>query len=186
MFGDEILSASSLYTFNDMLDDEVLLASSSNMLDNGDKILPAFDTHNLGNKISSTSGSHVLSDEKLSDFGSQVLSNGFVLIIVGSESDDNTHRRCQYACEHQDIDCSKKIAIVKNQKQSQTKRLGYKWLVNATCPKSIEEIKITSCYLEHTNYEIHSDTIVFASHYRQFPDEVKESIKYYTLKGINM
>ncbi|CAG8785513.1 9927_t:CDS:2, partial [Gigaspora margarita] len=224
MFGDEILSASSLYTFNNMLNNEVLLAS---ILDNGDEILPAFDSHILGNEILSTSGSHVLSDEKLSDsentlnnnnafdinkqqnveFNDQkkleivsglkfqtwdqldhyikiyAKQNSFVSIIVGSEADDNTHRRCQYACEHQGIGCLKKIAIVKNQKQSQTKWLGCKWLVNATCPKNIEEIKITSCYLEYTNHEIHPNTIVFVSYYQQFPDEVKENIKYYTSKS---
>ncbi|CAG8843919.1 27548_t:CDS:2, partial [Gigaspora margarita] len=46
-------------------------------------------------------------------------------------------------------------------------------------------IKITSCRLEY-NHEIHPDTIIFASNYRQFPDEAKEDIKYYTSKGLNM
>ncbi|RIB16625.1 hypothetical protein C2G38_2189452 [Gigaspora rosea] len=166
-----------------MVDDEVLLASSSNTLDNDNEILPAFNCHILGNEILSTSGSHVLSDEKLSDSGLQVLSicpvqqestsrgpstlgtndientlnndndinkqqnvefndqrkleiapglkfqtwnqldhyikiytkqNRFVSIIVESESDDNTCRRCRYACEHQGIGRSKKTAIVEN------------------------------------------------------------------------
>ncbi|CAG8808308.1 1771_t:CDS:1, partial [Gigaspora margarita] len=35
-------------------------------------------------------------------------------------------------------------------------------------------IKITSCYLEHSNYEIHSNTIAFASYYQQFSNKVKE------------
>ncbi|CAG8697611.1 2473_t:CDS:2 [Dentiscutata erythropus] len=43
-------------------------------------------------------------------------------------------------------------------------------LVNATCPKSTEKIKITSCYLEYTNYEIHPDTTSFAPYYWQFPE----------------
>ncbi|CAG8652195.1 1588_t:CDS:1 [Racocetra fulgida] len=47
-------------------------------------------------------------------------------------------------------------------------------------------IKITFCYLEHNNHKIYLDTIIFAPNYRQFPDEAKEDIKYYTSKGLNM
>ncbi|CAG8766265.1 5916_t:CDS:2, partial [Dentiscutata erythropus] len=112
--------------------------------------------------------------------------NGFVSIITCSEYDDITRRRCRYACEHQGIGHSKKTAILENQKESHTKRLGCKWVVNATCPKTNKKIKINSCYLEHSNHEIYSDTINFASYYRQFPDEVKQEIKYYTSKGLNM
>ncbi|CAG8790688.1 12589_t:CDS:1, partial [Racocetra fulgida] len=61
--------------------------------------------------------------------------------------------------------------ILENQKQSYTKRLGCKWVVNATCPKTTKKIKITSCNLEHSNHEIHPDTLNFASYYRQFLDE---------------
>ncbi|CAG8492179.1 13814_t:CDS:2 [Cetraspora pellucida] len=109
--------------------------------------------------------------------------NGFVSIITCSESDEITRRRCRYACEHQGISYSKKTVILENQKQSHTKWLGCKWVVNATCPKTTKKIKITSCNLEHSNHEIHPDTINFASYYRQFPDEVKQEIKYYTSKG---
>ncbi|CAG8720615.1 23255_t:CDS:2, partial [Gigaspora rosea] len=35
--------------------------------------------------------------------------NSFVSIIVGSESDSTTHRRCRYACEHQDTNLSNTI-----------------------------------------------------------------------------
>ncbi|CAG8853666.1 744_t:CDS:2, partial [Gigaspora margarita] len=59
---------------------------------------------------------------------------------------------------------SKKTAILEQQKQSHMKHLGCKWIVNASCPKTTEKIKITSCYLEH-NHEIHPDTIIFASYY---------------------
>ncbi|CAG8842788.1 41308_t:CDS:2, partial [Gigaspora margarita] len=90
--------------------------------------------------------------------------NSFVLIITCSKSDDITRRRYQYACEHQDIGHSKKIAILENQKQAYTKRLEYKWLVNASCPKKTRKIKINSCYLEH----------------------LKQEIKYYTLKGLSI
>ncbi|CAG8807600.1 39602_t:CDS:2, partial [Gigaspora margarita] len=91
--------------------------------------------------------------------------NGFVSIITCSKSDDITRRRCRYACEHQGIGHSKKTAILKNQKQAYTKRLGYKWLVNA---------------------KIHPDAINFAPYYWQFPDKVKQEIKYYTSKGLNL
>ncbi|CAG8717918.1 3470_t:CDS:2 [Gigaspora margarita] len=50
-----------------MLDDKVLLAFSSNTLNNGNKILLAFDFYILDNKILLTSGSYVLSDKKLSE-----------------------------------------------------------------------------------------------------------------------
>ncbi|KAF0536094.1 protein far1-related sequence 11-like isoform x1 [Gigaspora margarita] len=102
--------------------------------------------------------------------------NGFVSIITCSESDDITCRRCQYACEHQGIDHSKKTAILENQKQAYTKWLGCKWLVNTSCPKKTRKIKINSCYFEHCNHKIHPDTINFAPYYQQFPDEVKQEI----------
>ncbi|CAG8795565.1 27219_t:CDS:2, partial [Dentiscutata erythropus] len=47
--------------------------------------------------------------------------NGFVSIITCSEYNDITCRMCRYACEHQDIRHSKKIAILKNQKELYTK-----------------------------------------------------------------
>ncbi|CAG8497161.1 16903_t:CDS:2 [Racocetra persica] len=47
-----------------------------------------------------------------------------------------------------------------------------------------EIIKITSCYLEHTNHKIHLDKITFASVYQQFPEEVKKEIEYYTSKRL--
>ncbi|CAG8805381.1 5754_t:CDS:2, partial [Gigaspora rosea] len=92
--------------------------------------------------------------------------NGFVSIIIRSESDDITRRRCRYACEHQGTRC--------------------KWSVNVTCPKTTETIKIISCYLEHSNHEIHPDNVIFAPYYRQFSNEVKQDIMYYTSKELNM
>ncbi|CAG8543930.1 16544_t:CDS:2 [Gigaspora margarita] len=80
--------------------------------------------------------------------------NGFVAIILGSESDDITRKRCRYA-------------------------------FNASCPKTTGVIKITSSYLEH-NHEIHPNNIIFDPHYRQFPDEAKQDIEYYTSKDLNM
>ncbi|CAG8711286.1 8056_t:CDS:1, partial [Cetraspora pellucida] len=47
--------------------------------------------------------------------------NSFVAIIVGSESDNITLRRCRYACEHQGISHSKKTFILEQQKESYTK-----------------------------------------------------------------
>ncbi|CAG8609925.1 7726_t:CDS:2, partial [Racocetra fulgida] len=77
------------------------------------------------------------------------------------------------------LDCisySKKTAILENQKQSHTKQLGCKWVVNTTCPKTTKKIKITSYNFKYFNHEIHPDTINFASYYWQFPDEVKQEI----------
>ncbi|CAG8632260.1 5795_t:CDS:1, partial [Cetraspora pellucida] len=107
--------------------------------------------------------------------------NGFVAIIVGSESDDITLRRCRYACGHQGISHLKKTVILEQQNESYTKQIGCKWLVNASCPNTTGVIKITSCHLEH-NHEIHLNNIIFALHYRQYPDEVKQDIEYYTSK----
>ncbi|CAG8714665.1 36946_t:CDS:2, partial [Gigaspora margarita] len=45
-------------------------------------------------------------------------------------------------------------------------------LGNVTYPKTTETIKITLYYLEHFNHEIHSDNIIFASYYYQFPDKL--------------
>ncbi|KAF0453059.1 protein far1-related sequence 5-like [Gigaspora margarita] len=112
--------------------------------------------------------------------------NSFVSIITCFESDDITRRRYRYACKHQGIGHSKKTAILENQKQAYTKRLGCKWLVNASCPKKTKKIKINSCYLEYCNHKIHPDTINFALYYQQFPNEVKQEIKYYTSKGLSM
>ncbi|CAG8612387.1 16865_t:CDS:1 [Dentiscutata erythropus] len=47
--------------------------------------------------------------------------NSFVTIILESESDDITRRRCRYACEHQGTGHSKKTVILEQQKQSRTK-----------------------------------------------------------------
>ncbi|CAG8740628.1 12354_t:CDS:1, partial [Dentiscutata erythropus] len=111
--------------------------------------------------------------------------NGFVAIITELKFDAITRRRCRYTCEHQGKSNSKKTAILEQQKQSHTKCLGCKWIVNITCPKTTGKIKINSCHLEH-NYEIHLDTIIFAPHYRQFSKEVNQDIEYYTSKGLNM
>ncbi|CAG8556172.1 11847_t:CDS:2 [Gigaspora rosea] len=61
-----------------------------------------------------------------------------------------------------------------------------RYAFNVTCPKTMETIKITSCYLEHSNHEIHPDNVIFAPYYREFPDKVKQDIMYYTSKGLNM
>ncbi|CAG8603039.1 8728_t:CDS:2, partial [Scutellospora calospora] len=160
MFGDEILPAFSSYT----LDDEILLTSSLYTL--GDEILLASGSHILNDEILLTSSSHMLSDKTLSDPGSQVFSISPIQqeYILCEPSILLDHHIRNYTKQNSFV------SIIVRSEFDDTIHRKYRYAFNATCSKTTEEIKITFCYLEH-NYKIHPDTIVFASYYRQFPDE---------------
>ncbi|CAG8706177.1 17294_t:CDS:2, partial [Gigaspora rosea] len=87
----------------------------------------------------------------------------------------------RYACEHQGCNITKnKTSIVKNQRQTRSKRNGCRWQIRASCPKTTGILKINSLCLNHNDYPIKDDTNKFATKYRTFSEEMLKNIKFWT------
>ncbi|CAG8820698.1 3197_t:CDS:2 [Gigaspora margarita] len=162
-----------------ILSDEILLTfdlqvlsvcsnrqSSQSMMNN--KILPTFDLQVLSiysnkqnqEKLEIVSGLIFQTWKQLdSHIRMYTKQNGFVSIITCFESNNITHRRYQYACEHQGIGHSKKTAIIENQKQAYTKHLGCKYITSKNSLSKLASVLDSylaqeSMYIHYNNWSI--------------------------------
>ncbi|KAF0433292.1 protein far1-related sequence 11-like isoform x1 [Gigaspora margarita] len=82
-------------------------------------------------------------------------SQKFICIIRGSEYKNGVCRSHRYACEHQGCNSvKKKTNIVKNQWEMQSKHIGCRWQVRASCSKTMGVLRINSLSLSHNDHPI--------------------------------
>ncbi|CAG8707314.1 21358_t:CDS:2, partial [Dentiscutata erythropus] len=72
----------------------------------------------------------------------------------------------------------KKKMIAKEQRDTRSKRNGYLWFVNATCPKMSGEIKITSISLKHGDHPLDPLANKFGTIHRTLTEPILADIEF--------
>ncbi|CAG8798545.1 12675_t:CDS:2, partial [Dentiscutata erythropus] len=103
--------------------------------------------------------------------------------IPESEYDNGIRRHCRYKCEYQGNNQRKKMMIVEKQCNTRSKRSGYPWVINATCPKKTGIISITFLYLEHRDHLLDPLTKKFDLTHRTLTEPMLADIEFWTTNG---
>ncbi|CAG8672958.1 14123_t:CDS:2, partial [Acaulospora morrowiae] len=110
-------------------------------------------------------------DKYFNDYAWQ---KNFVVIKIRNDRDpppEQTCRRRIFACDHQGTYGPKKSVILKNQRNSRSKRSGCPWHINVTFPKKAAIISVKSLNLDH-NHPLNPTTNLYAAKNRTLPEAI--------------